>query len=45
MHLARCRCVLWAELAVIEYDPPKRLVHEWQFRHKPEMAGEPESLD
>ena len=28
---------------VMEYDPPRRLVHGWQSRYNPEFADEPES--
>ena len=30
----------WGEGAVTEYDPPRRLVHEWRSRWNPELAAE-----
>jgi uncharacterized protein YndB with AHSA1/START domain len=30
----------WGEGAVMEYDPPRRLVHEWRSRYDPELAAE-----
>ncbi len=30
----------WGEGAVFEYDPPRRLVHEWRSRYNPELAAE-----
>ena len=30
----------WGEGAVSEYDPPKRLVHEWRSAYNPELAAE-----
>jgi uncharacterized protein YndB with AHSA1/START domain len=30
----------WGEGAVLEYDPPRRLVHEWRSRYNPELAAE-----
>jgi uncharacterized protein YndB with AHSA1/START domain len=30
----------WGEGAVMEYDPPRRLVHEWRSRYNPELAVE-----
>jgi uncharacterized protein YndB with AHSA1/START domain len=30
----------WGEGAVLEYDPPRRLVHEWRSRWNPELAAE-----
>jgi uncharacterized protein YndB with AHSA1/START domain len=29
--------------AVLEFDPPKRLVHEWRSEYDPELADEPAS--
>ena len=33
----------WGDEAVIEEDPPRRLVHEWQSYWDPELAQEPPS--
>jgi uncharacterized protein YndB with AHSA1/START domain len=33
----------WGDEAVIEEDPPRRLVHEWQSQWDPELAQEPAS--
>ena len=30
----------WGDGAVFEYDPPRRLVHEWRSLHTPELAEE-----
>ena len=30
----------WGETAVLEYDPPRRLVHEWASAYNPELAVE-----
>jgi uncharacterized protein YndB with AHSA1/START domain len=30
----------WGEGAVMEFDPPKRLVHEWKSGYNPELAAE-----
>jgi uncharacterized protein YndB with AHSA1/START domain len=30
----------WGDEAVLEYDPPRRLVHEWLSRYDDEMAAE-----
>ena len=30
----------WGEGAVMEFDPPKRLVHEWKSGYNPELAVE-----
>jgi len=30
----------WGDGAVMEYDPPRRLVHEWLSRYNPELAVE-----
>lgn len=30
----------WGDDATIEYDPPRRLVHEWRSLYDPELAGE-----
>jgi uncharacterized protein YndB with AHSA1/START domain len=34
---------VWGDTAVLEYDPPRRLVHGWQGLYDPELADEPES--
>ncbi|HET6682381.1 MAG TPA: SRPBCC domain-containing protein [Gaiella sp.] len=34
---------LWGDSAVLEYDPPRRLVHGWQGLYSPEFAAEAES--
>jgi uncharacterized protein YndB with AHSA1/START domain len=31
---------LWGDEAVLESDPPRRLVHEWRSRYDPELAAE-----
>ena len=33
----------WGDSAVLEWDPPRRLVHGWRSLYDPEMAAEPES--
>ena len=30
----------WGEGAVMEFDPPRRLVHEWKSGYNPELAAE-----
>jgi uncharacterized protein YndB with AHSA1/START domain len=30
----------WGDEAVLEYDPPRRLVQEWSARYDPELAAE-----
>ena len=30
----------WGDEAVLEWDPPRRLVHEWRSLYSPELAGE-----
>jgi uncharacterized protein YndB with AHSA1/START domain len=30
----------WGEGAVMEHDPPRRLVHEWRSAYNPELAAE-----
>jgi uncharacterized protein YndB with AHSA1/START domain len=30
----------WGEGAVMEFDPPRRLVHEWRSGYNPELAAE-----
>jgi uncharacterized protein YndB with AHSA1/START domain len=30
----------WGEGGVFEYDPPRRLVHEWRSAYNPELAAE-----
>jgi uncharacterized protein YndB with AHSA1/START domain len=34
---------LWGDGAVFEYDPPRRLVHEWRSLYDDDMAQEPAS--
>jgi uncharacterized protein YndB with AHSA1/START domain len=34
---------VWADEAVREFDPPRRLVHGWRSLYDPELAHEPES--
>ena len=34
---------LWAEEAVSEYDPPRRLVHSWRSLYDPDLGAEPAS--
>lgn len=34
---------LWADQAVMEFNPPRRLVQEWHFLYDPEMAKEASS--
>ena len=31
---------VWADGAVFEYDPPRRLTHEWRSLYDPELAAE-----
>ena len=31
---------VWGDSPTFEYDPPRRLVHEWQSLYDPELAGE-----
>jgi uncharacterized protein YndB with AHSA1/START domain len=31
---------LWGDGPVLEWDPPRRLVHEWRSLYDPELAGE-----
>jgi uncharacterized protein YndB with AHSA1/START domain len=33
----------WGDSAVLEFDPPRRLVHGWRSLYDPELAAEPES--
>jgi uncharacterized protein YndB with AHSA1/START domain len=33
----------WGDDAVAEWDPPRRLVHEWRSMYDPELAAEPAS--
>ena len=34
---------LWGDEAILESDPPRRLVHQWRSLYDAEMAAEPES--
>lgn len=34
---------VWGDGSVLEFDPPRRLVHEWRSLYDPEMAQEPAS--
>jgi uncharacterized protein YndB with AHSA1/START domain len=34
---------VWADEAVYEFDPPRKLVHGWRSRYNPELADEDES--
>jgi uncharacterized protein YndB with AHSA1/START domain len=31
---------VWGDEAILESDPPRRLVHEWRSRYDPELAAE-----
>jgi uncharacterized protein YndB with AHSA1/START domain len=31
---------VWGDAATLEFDPPRRLVHEWRSLYDPELAGE-----
>ena len=33
----------WGDAAVLEFEPPRRLVHGWRSMYDPELAAEPES--
>ena len=33
----------WGDAEVLEFDPPRRLVHGWQSMYDPELAAEPVS--
>jgi uncharacterized protein YndB with AHSA1/START domain len=33
----------WADGPTFEFDPPRRLVHEWRSMYDPDLAGEPAS--
>ena len=33
----------WGDGPVLEFDPPRRLVHEWRSAYDPELAKEPPS--
>jgi len=37
------RSQMWGDNVILEYDPPRRLVHTWRSLYDPEMAAEPES--
>ena len=34
---------VWGDGEVYEFDPPRRLVHEWRSMYDPELAAEPRS--
>jgi uncharacterized protein YndB with AHSA1/START domain len=34
---------IWGDAAVLEFDPPRRLVHGWDSRYSAELAEEPTS--
>jgi uncharacterized protein YndB with AHSA1/START domain len=34
---------VWGDAAVLEYDPPRRLVHGWDSKYDAELAAEPTS--
>jgi uncharacterized protein YndB with AHSA1/START domain len=34
---------VWGDAEVVEFDPPRRLVHGWRSLYDAELAGEPES--
>jgi len=34
---------LWDDAEVLEFDPPRRLVHQWQSLYDQDLAGEPPS--
>jgi uncharacterized protein YndB with AHSA1/START domain len=34
---------VWGDGPVTEFDPPRRLVHEWRSMYDPDLAGEPPS--
>ncbi len=34
---------VWGDAAVLEFDPPQRLVHGWDSRYNAELAAEPTS--
>ena len=31
---------MWGDEAILESEPPRRLVHEWRSRYDPELAAE-----
>jgi uncharacterized protein YndB with AHSA1/START domain len=37
------RAKLWGDTAILEFDPPRRLVHGWHSGYDEELAAEPES--
>lgn len=37
------RSHLWCDASVLEFDPPRRLVHGWRSLYDPATAEEPES--
>ncbi len=34
---------VWGDEAILEEDPPRRLVHEWRSQYDPDLAGEEKS--
>ena len=42
-HLAADSDELWGDDAILESEPPRRLVHTWRSLYDPEMAAEPSS--
>ncbi len=42
-HLAPDSDELWGDDAVLESDPPRKLVHTWSSLYNPELAAEPRS--
>src|SRR5262245_49675220 len=42
-HYAPDGTTLWGDDAIIESDPPRRLVHTWSSLYDPELAAEPRS--
>ena len=42
-HLAAFTDELWGDDAILESEPPRRLVHTWRSLYEPDLAAEPES--
>jgi uncharacterized protein YndB with AHSA1/START domain len=42
-HLAATTDDLWGDDAILESDPPRRLVHTWRSLYNADLAAEPES--